>query len=325
MKAQLAARKLSTDLSQLKTLKAQEKKAVAAIQVEEKQVVDTFLANPSISSFMRSVGKLFSLGQKDTTARDHFETAIAADKKDALKLLPQAKPALSFKQFNTDRVALGLKPISHRPPTHRPVHPPPSHAGEPWKKGPGQLAGSDTSHYQSQGTFESAIRNTQFAAIKATEGTRYTDPAFKARWAELGRKIDQGKMSLRVAYCFLDKGNGAGQAKHFLDAMGIHGKLKAGTRLALDWEASALSSPQTLKDAANYVHKVTGLWPMVYTSASRVAQARAAVPHAPMWEAKWSNGKADHNVPFVQYSDGPGYDHDVFNGTKDALRKFAGF
>jgi hypothetical protein len=30
-------------------------------------------------------------------------------------------------------------------------------------------------------------------------------------------------------------------------------------------------------------------------------------------------------MPFVQYSDGPGYDHDVFNGTKAALRKFAGF
>ena len=132
-------------------------------------------------------------------------------------------------------------------------------------------------------------------------------------------------MSLRVAYCFLDKGNGTAQAKHFLNAMGIHGKLKDGTRLALDWEASALSSPQTLKDAAKEVHRVTGLWPMIYTSASRVAQARAAVPHAPMWEAKWTNGKADHNVPFVQYSDGPGYDHDVFNGTKAALRKFAGF
>ena len=318
MKAQLAVRQLNTDLSQLKTLKAQEKKAVAAIQVQEQKVVDTFLANPSISTFMQSVGKLFWLGQKDATTRDHFDTAIAADKKAALKLLPQAKPALSFKQFNADRVALGLKPLSHPAPA-------PSHYGEPWKKGPGQLAGSDTSHYQSQSMFESAHKNTQFAAIKATQGTSYTDPAFKARWAELGHKIDQGKMSLRVAYCFLDKGHGAAQAKHFLASMGIHGKLKAGTRLALDWEASALSSPQTLKDAANYVHKVTGLWPMVYTSASRVAQARAAVPNAPMWEAKWTNGRAEHNVPFVQYSDGPGYDHDVFNGTRAALRKFAGF
>ena len=318
MKAQAAVRSLNQDLSLLKTLKANEEKAVAAIQVEEKKVIDAFLANPSISSFTAAAGKLISLGSKDATTRDRFETAIAADKKAALKLLPQAKPALSFNQLNADRKALGLKPLAHPAPR-------PTHYGEPWKKGPGQLAGSDTSHYQSKATFEHAIKNSQFAAIKATEGTHYTDPDFKARWTELGHKIDQGKMSLRVAYCFLDKGNGAGQAKHFLDALGIHGKLKAGTRLALDWEASALSSPQTLKDAANYVHKVTGLWPMIYTSASRAAQARSIVPHAPMWEAKWTNGKADHSVPFVQYSDGPGYDHDVFNGTKAALRKFAGF
>ncbi len=316
MNAQLAVRSLNKDLSQLKTLKARETKAVAAIKVEEKKVIDAFLAHPSVGEFMSSVTKLFSLGQKDATTRDRFDTRIAAERKDALKLLPQAAPALSFKKLNADRVALGLKPLAH---------PPAEPYGSPWKPGPGQLVGSDTSHYQSQATFEAAIKNSQFAAIKATQGTSYTDPTFKARWAELGHKIDQGKMSLRVAYCFLDRGNGTAQARHFLDAMGIHGKLKDGTRLALDWEASALSSPQTLKDAAAYVHKVTGLWPMVYTSASRVAQARQLVPHAPMWEAKWTNGRADHSMPFVQYSDGPGYDHDVFNGTKAALRKFAGF
>ena len=323
MKAQAAVRSLNKDLSQLKTLKAAEAKAVAAIHVEEKKVIDGFLANPSLSTFTAAAGKLIALGAKDATTRDRFDTAIASDKKAALKLLPQAQPALSFNQLNADRKALGLQPLAHHP-APKPTNSAGSGA-QPWKKGPGQLTGSDTSHYQSTATFEHAIANSQFAAIKATEGTHYTDPAFKARWAELGHKIDQGKMSLRVAYCFLDKGNGAGQAKHFLDALGIHGKLKAGTRLALDWEASALSSPQTLKDAANYVHKVTGLWPMIYTSASRAAQARSIVPHAPMWEAKWTNGKADHTVPFVQYSDGPGYDHDVFNGTKAALRKFAGF
>jgi GH25 family lysozyme M1 (1,4-beta-N-acetylmuramidase) len=198
--------------------------------------------------------------------------------------------------------------------------------GEPWSKNnKGQLHGGDTSHYQSKSTFESSIKGSPFAAIKATEGTGYTDPTFKARWNELGDKIKQGKMKLRVAYCFLDKGNGAGQAKHFLDALGIHGKLQPGTRLALDWEASALSSPQTLKDAANYIHKVTGLWPLVYTSASQVSRAKAAVPNAPMWVAQWSGGTSVKNAPFVQYSDGPGYDHDVFNGDLKALERFAGW
>jgi hypothetical protein len=236
MKAQLAVRKLNTDLAQLKSLQAREKKALAAIKTEEKKIVDQLLANPTVDAFMGSVGKLFSLGKKDATTRDHFDTAIARERKEGRALLPQAQPALSFKELNKDRVALGLKPLAK---------PPEAPYGQPWKPGPGQLVGSDTSHYQSDATFHAAIKNSQFAAIKATQGTSYTDPAFKKRWAELGHKIDQGKMSLRVAYCFLDKGNGEAQAKHFLNELGIHGKLKDGTRLALDWEASALSSPQT--------------------------------------------------------------------------------
>ncbi|MFO0601397.1 MAG: GH25 family lysozyme [Myxococcaceae bacterium] len=316
----LSVKKLNRDLAQLQTLRTNEKKALATVKAQEKQVIDAFSANPSLTGFLSAATKLISLGMKEQQTHDRFDPAIAKEKKTALTDLKKAAPSLSLHELNHDRALLGLKPLAHQPQPPAPAY------GQPWHKNShGQLGGSDTSHYQSKATFERAIAHSQFAAIKATEGTSYTDPTFKARWAELGKKIDQGKMSLRVAYLFLDKGNGVGQAKHFLNTLGIHGKLKPGTRLALDWEASALSSPQTLKDAANYIHKVTGLWPMVYTSASRVAQARQVVPNAPMWEAKWTNGRADHNVPFVQYSDGPGYDHDVFNGSLADLRKFAGF
>lgn len=309
-------KKLNQDLAQLRTYRKQETTALQQIKKQEQQVINAYLANPSTSSFTTAATKLIALGRKDQQTHDTFDPKIQSEIAAAKKLLPGAAPSLSLKQLNADRKALGLKPLDHKP---APAY------GEPWKPGKGQLLGSDTSHYQSQATFEKAIKGSQFAAIKATEGTGYTDPTFKARWAELGKKIDQGKMSLRVAYCFLDKGNGAGQARHFLDTLGIHGKLKPGTRLALDWEGAALSSPQTLKDAANYIHKVTGLWPMIYTSASQASRAKAAVPGAPMWDAQWTNGRTNHSVPFVQYSDGPGYDHDVFNGSLASLRKFAGF
>ncbi len=214
----------------------------------------------------------------------------------------------------------GFTPGKPKPPPAKP----PAGGGAPWKPGPGHLAGADTSHYQSDATFEKSIRGAKFTAIKATEGTGYTDPTFRKRWNELGTKIKQGSMKLRIAYHFLTPGNGTAQAKHFLSSLGIKGKLPAGTRLALDWEASALKDPKALKDAANYIHQVTGLWPLVYTSASQVSRAKAAVPNAPLWEAKWS-GSVPSNVPFVQTSDGPGYDHDVFNGSLAALEKFAGF
>jgi len=131
-------------------------------------------------------------------------------------------------------------------------------------------------------------------------------------------------MTLRVAYEFLVPGDGAAQAKHLLDTLGISGPLDAGTRLALDWEADALNDPQALKDAATYVQQVTGLWPLVYCQAGDVAQARALLPDAPIWEAKWT-GSDPSDVAIVQYSDGPNNDHDVFNGDLQALQKFAGF
>jgi hypothetical protein len=131
-------------------------------------------------------------------------------------------------------------------------------------------------------------------------------------------------MTLRIGYLFLDPGNGQAQAKHFLDTLDIHGPLPAGTRLALDWETAALKSPETLRDAANYIHQVTGLWPLIYVQASKLSVAKATVPDAPIWEAKWGS-QIKTDVPFFQYSDGPGYDHDVFNGDEAALRRFAGF
>lgn len=216
----------------------------------------------------------------------------------------------------------GTTPPPHHP-AHHPTHPTQG-GGQPWHPGPGQLAGADTSHWQSDATFKASVAGRKWSAIKATEGTGYTDSSFKSRWSFLGRQVHAGKMALRVAYHFMTPGNGAGQARHFLAALGIHGKLPKGTRLALDWEASALSDPRALHDAASTIHQVTGLWPLIYTSASRVPAARAAVPHAPLWEAKWG-GSVPRNVPFVQTNDGPGYDHDVFNGTLAALKRFAGF
>lgn len=226
-------------------------------------------------------------------------------------------------------------PNGHAPSSRRSAPPSPSHAPSPspsqapgktgsWSPGPGRLQGADTSHWQSDATFEKSIAGSQFSAIKATEGTDYTDPDFQKRWNEMGKRIDQGKMTLRIAYQFMRPGNGRAQADHFLNTLGIHGKLPAGTRLALDWEAQALSDPKALHDAAQRIHEVTGNWPLIYTSASQVSRAKAAAPQAPLWVAKWSSS-IPSNVPFVQYSDGPGYDHDVFNGDLAALRKFAGF
>jgi lysozyme len=190
--------------------------------------------------------------------------------------------------------------------------------------GAGQLDGADSSSWQSDATFQQSIQGAQWTAIKATEGTDWTDPTFASRWTELGQKVQSGQMKLRIAYDFLDVGNGATQAQHFLSTLNINGPLQPGTRLALDWEGSALADPQALTDAANTIHSVTGTWPLIYTSESNVPAAQTAVPNAPIWEADWTS-QAPTNEPFVQYSDGPGFDHDVFNGSASELAQFAGW
>lgn len=195
---------------------------------------------------------------------------------------------------------------------------------EPWKPGPGQLQGGDTSMYQTDAQFAQSIQGAKWTALKASQGTSWVDPNFQSRWKMLGQKIKDGSMKLRMAYGFLDPGNGAGQAQHFLDTVGIHGKLPAGTRLALDWEGPALNSPSTLKDAADHIHSVTGTWPVIYVEGSMMSVAKSTVPEAPIWEAAYGSG-VNKNVPFFQYSSGPNYDHDVFNGNMAALDKFAGW
>jgi GH25 family lysozyme M1 (1,4-beta-N-acetylmuramidase) len=304
-------------ITTLKQEEAREKKALASLDAQEKKLVDQFVAAPSLAL----VGKVFALGVMKGAVMAVEDARIAAEKKAATPLLAKAASAMGRTELNADRKLLGLPPVK-APPAHKPPAPkPPS---QPWKPGPGHLYGADTSHYQSEATFQQSIRGARFSSIKATEGTGYVDPTFKKRWAELGTAIKKGTMKLRIAYHFMRPGNGKGQADFFMKQLGIHGKLAPGTRLALDWESSSLRDPKALHDAATEIHRVTGLWPLVYTSASQVARAKQAVPHAPMWEAKWG-GSVPSNVPFVQYNDGPNYDRDVFNGTLTALEKFAGW
>jgi peptidoglycan hydrolase-like protein with peptidoglycan-binding domain len=208
------------------------------------------------------------------------------------------------------------------------------HAGS-WHKGPGTLYGADTSSsYQSDAQFQQSIKGAEWTAIKATDGVSANQDTFQQRWAELGRRVASGKMKLRMAYCFLEPGHsGVAQAQTFLNTVGVHGKLPAGTRLALDWEQGALADPGALRDAANYIHKVTGIWPVVYCQGSEVSAAESTVPHCPIWEAEVADNAGDplpvsernRNVPFFQYSWVPGYDHDQFNGNLSALEKFAGY
>lgn len=339
-------RKLHSDLVALKKAKAvearavstqkadsaAEKAALAQVKAQEKALIDAFVAAPTTdpAALQKLLGQLVTLGGQEVSTKDRFDAklaqdgkAIAADKKtvaqdrkQALKDLVPAEYKLSLRDTNSARAQLGLKPL--KAPLRESFKP------GSWKPGPGSLQGADTSAWQSDAEFNASIRGAKWSVIKATEGTNWNDPTFKARWNKLGQLVKSGQMKLRMAYLFLHPGNAVTQAKHFLDQVGVHGKLPAGTRLALDWEGAAFSDPAGLGQAARYIHQVTGVWPVVYVQGSKVSAARAAAPNCPIWEAAYGSG-VNRSVPFFQYSDGPGYDHDVFNGNLAALEKFAGY
>ena len=350
-----AVRTLHNDLTRMKNAEAKVSKAEAAektasageqtalqnIQAQETQIIDSFVSAPPTDATQRAqlLNQLFNLGQSAVKTKDTDDAKIAADKKaittdkkavtadrkTALKDLKPAEYHLSLKDTNAARKQLGLKALT------KPVRD--SFKPGSFHKGPGTEYGSDTSDYQSNAQFQAAIKGKPFAAIKATDGVTANQSSFKSRWNELGKLVDSGKMKLRVAYCYLEGGDsGVAQAKKFLDTVGVHGKLKAGTRLALDWEGSALGHPSELRDAANYIHKVTGVWPIVYCSAGNASAAHAAVPNAPQWLAAVADNAGDalpvsmrnRNVPFFQYSWKP-WTRTEFNGNMKALEKFAGY
>jgi GH25 family lysozyme M1 (1,4-beta-N-acetylmuramidase) len=215
----------------------------------------------------------------------------------------------------------------------------------------GRLSGIDFSSNNFSGqsvgkalrTFKHHIRGQEFTFVKATEGRDYKNPYFHSEWKLLRQRVSNGQMDLRVAYHYLSPGNaesGKAQANKFLNTLGVKGKLAPGTRLALDWEGDALRTPQVLRGAAEQIHKVTGIWPIVYTSSGTMRTAMKMSPRSPKWEANYgANGKGLRNqggkfLPsrtdtFAQYSNGRpygrSYDLNVFNGSEQKLRAFAGF
>ena len=126
------------------------------------------------------------------------------------------------------------------------------------------LRGIDISKWQSVGTGDQAA---DFVICKATEGTGYVDPSCDKHYQ---RAKQQGK--LLGAYHFarpdLNKGvDGARREAQFF-VKNIKGYIKEAI-LALDYERAPYSDDWAYAFAEE-VHKETGVWPMLYASASKI-------------------------------------------------------
>ena len=179
----------------------------------------------------------------------------------------------------------------------------------------------------------------EFAFVKASEGTGYTNPYFAKDFAALAAN----KM-VRGAYHFArpaaGTANAVAQARYFISAtgkLGTPGDLPP----VLDLEATGGLAPADLiawtKAFLAEAKRLTGRMPMVYASpgfwTSAMANSTAFTAY-PLWVATWGPkpilAGGWKTYAFWQYTDkatvpgmpGP-VDMSVFNGTLDQLRAMA--
>ena len=199
------------------------------------------------------------------------------------------------------------------------------------------LNGIDIASYQAGLDFSKVPCD--FAIIKATQGTGYTNP-------DCVRAVEQA-MSLGKGvgvYHYISGGNAVAEANFFIDSiLNWIGKVM----ICLDWELdqnSAWGNESYLEQVINHVIERTGVPPMIYAPASRYNQvAEVANRHnCGLWIAQYAdmNPTGYQNTPWNegaytcairQYS-GSGrlngwngdLDLDKFYGSLDDFKKYYG-
>ncbi len=207
----------------------------------------------------------------------------------------------------------------------------------------GYVAGADTSHYQHNPSLDwqkVAGDGVRFAFLKATEGTTYTDPYFKADWAA------SAKAGIyRGAYHFARPSTAAGsavrQADFFASTIGPQ-NARGTLPPVLDLESTGgLSDSQLINWTSQFLKELaakTGRDPIIYVSPYfwiDNLNNSSAFHDYPLWVAHYgvSQPKVPGNWPTWSFwqSTSSGriqgisgnVDKDVFNGNMTALEKFA--
>lgn len=128
------------------------------------------------------------------------------------------------------------------------------------------IYGVDVASYQGQPDWPKvAASGARFGFSKVTEGTSYLNPTWSHNRAGM---LAQGDGFLAGAYHFLHGGNGAGQARYFLDHAGDVSDLA----VALDVEAAGADAATARDFVAEFKrltnnHPVIGYWPKWYWQA----------------------------------------------------------
>lgn len=193
------------------------------------------------------------------------------------------------------------------------------------------LTGIDISHWQ--GNMKFSDYAIDFVIMKASEGNGYKDPMLDTHYNALHGSSD-GKPELERLYGFYhyarpDLNNTAQEeAEWFLSLVGHH---SGHAVFALDWEGQALSySPDWALNWLEYVYEETGVRPLLYISASEENTGiynKIRDANYGLWVAHYGvDSPRVKQWPFwaMWQKQGSPLDIDIFNGSVEAWRKYAG-
>jgi len=208
----------------------------------------------------------------------------------------------------------------------------------------GYVPGVDTSHYQHSPSLDwqkVAGSGVEFAFLKATEGTTYRDPYFKADWSATSQAgIYRG--AYHFARPSTSSGSAVKQADFFAATIGpqnSHGTLPPVLDLEVTGGLSSKALVNWTRDFLVEVQKKTGRTPIIYCSPyfwiDNLGNSTAFHDY-PLWVAHYTS-KSQPMVPggwptwsFWQTTSSGrisgisgNVDKDVFNGSMTQLQKFA--
>ena len=187
------------------------------------------------------------------------------------------------------------------------------------------LKGIDVSHHNKWQYDNKLINfeNHDFIIMKASEGRTYVDPMLGTYMHSV---IELEKPYGFYHYARPENNKPEVEAKHFCEAIGTDG---LGAMLILDWEGTALKhNIQWAVEWLNYVEKVFGKKPLIYTSSWYTKKLKPVLDNNnALWVAHYTKAKQPivHTYPTYtmwQYTSEP-YDKDIFKGDISQWNKFA--
>lgn len=154
--------------------------------------------------------------------------------------------------------------------------------------------------FSGSGTDMVANTDADGVIIKATQGTGYVNPLCNSQW-----DVAKGNGKLLGLYHYAGGDNPVAEANYFID--NIANYVGQGV-LVLDWEKyqnAAWGSTTWARSFVDQVHARTGVWPLVYTGTTGLAQIGNTSKDCGLWFAGYPLENNDWNVPDFIYNTSP--------------------